>query len=191
MSIKTRDWEADYRAGQFDFLAAPDEQLRHAVIATLVESHGPGDVIDLGAGPGFQRRWLHPRFCTRYVAVDVSRTALDKLPAGEVPAETVCTSIESFTPPARPIGSIVCAEVLYALEHPGRELARIAAAAPSVGAVIVTLLAARPDKPNWAKGSAIVWAELESLGWPVVERVSVRASTRGIGWDIAVLKPRH
>lgn len=189
MNIKTRDWEADYRAGQLDFLDAPDEQLRHAVIAALIEGHGPGEVVDLGAGPGYQRRWLHPRFCTRYVAVDVSRTALDKLPPGDVPADTVCGSIESFTPPARPVGTIVCAEVLYALEHPGRELARIAAAVPSLGAVIVTLLASRPDKPNWEKGARIVRAELEALGWPVVERVSVRAATRGIGWDIAVLKP--
>lgn len=191
MSIKDRDWEADYRAGRLDFLDAPDEQLRHAVVAALIESHGPGEVVDLGAGPGYQRRWLHPRFCTRYVAVDVSRTALDRMPPAEVPAETVCCAIESYTPPSRPIGAIVCAEVLYALEHPGRELSRIAAAAPAVGAVILTLLAARPDKPNWQKGSRIVWSDLEQLGWPVLERVSVAASTRGIGWDIAVLKPNR
>lgn len=191
MSIKDRDWEADYRAGRLDFLDAPDEQLRHAVVAALIESHGPGEVVDLGAGPGYQRRWLHPRFCTRYVAVDVSRTALDRMPPAEVPAETVCCAIESYTPPARPIGAIVCAEVLYALEHPGRELSRIAAAAPAVGAVILTLLAARPDKPNWQKGARIVWSDLEPLGWPVIERVSVAASTRGIGWDIAVLKPNR
>lgn len=185
-----RDWELDFREGRAEFMAAPHEQFRHAVIASLIESYGRGEVCDLGCGEGNLLRWLRPHFATRYIGVDVSATAVGRIASEAIPVETAVSPIETYAPPSRPLGSLVCAEALYYLQdQAGAHLARIAASLPALDVVIVSLVSARPDKPNWGKGSAIVQKSLDATGWPCIEQVEIKATTRGIGWQIAAYRP--
>lgn len=186
MSATNRQWDEEFKSGALDFMDAPDEQIRHAVMASLIESYGPGEVCDLGCGPGYLLRWLAPRFATRYVGVDVSATAVARFPVSDVPALPVVASIEAFQPEARPIGALVASEVLYMLADPGRELARIATTVPAFGVLIVSLIRGRPGKENWAKGSHIVRASLATAGWSEIERVAVDTTKSGKGWDISL-----
>jgi trans-aconitate methyltransferase len=186
MSVANRQWDAEFKSGALDFMDAPDEQIRHAVMASLIESYGAGEVCDLGCGPGYLLAWLNPRFTTRYVGVDVSATAVARFPASPIPAEPVVASIEAFTPPQRPLGALVASEVLYMLRNPGRDLARIAGSVPAFGVLIVSLIRGRPGKENWAKGSALVRASLTEARWTEIERVTIETSRSGKGWDVSV-----
>ena len=72
-----RNWEQEYADGRFDFLDRPHEQLRHAVIACLISQHAPGEVIDLGCGPGqFLDRLVKTPAFSRIAGSDVSTRSL-------------------------------------------------------------------------------------------------------------------
>lgn len=179
---------ADTKTASTDFLDAPHEQIRHAVIAALIESYGPGEVWDLGSGGGHLLRWLSPRFATRYLALDMSERALARIAGSIVPFETIVGRVQDFSPPARPVGSLICSEVLYYLDDPGAELVRIARSLPSLGAMIVSCVDGGPDKPNWRKATADVARSLDAAGWTSIERIRVEAGARGLHWDIAVYR---
>lgn len=175
--------------GGTDFLDAPDELVRHEVIGELVERYGAGEVCDLGCGAGHLLQWLHPRFVTRYVAVDTSAGALARVGASAIPVETRCCRIQDFVPEHRPIGALVCSEVLYFIDDPGAALVRIADAVPSVGALIVSLVTGGPDKPNWTRGAVTVTRSIDAAGWRRIDSQHIAARSSGIGWDIAVYLP--
>lgn len=186
--MHTRNWEQDYADGRFDFLDAPHEQLRHAVISCLISRHAPGEVIDLGCGRGQQLAWLRPEDVTRYVGVDVSPTALSRVPQSPIPTETVVSSIEDYHAPAREIGAIVCAEALYFLEDPVGHLLRIAREASSSRAIIASLVVPSEQKPNWRRDVEFVWNAFEESGVPLVDRIRVASSLAGIAWDVALYR---
>ena len=189
MADATRDWQQEYCSGKLDFLDRPHEQLRHAVIACMIAQHAPGEVIDLGCGRGHQLSWLKPESVTRYIAVDVSPAALERLPASPIPVEAVVSTIEEYRPPQRDIGAMVCAEALYFLDDPVAPLMRIAAEARSVKAIVISLLVPNERKPNWRKGVDPVWEAFAGSGLALIDKVRVTAEAAGIGWDIAMYRP--
>lgn len=186
MSGNSRNWEQEYADGCLDFLDRPHEQLRHAVISCLAARHATGEMIDLGCGGGHQLLWLRPEHVTRYVAVDLSATALNRLPHSVIPVEKVVSSIEDYHPPARDFGAIVCAEALYFLDDPIGPLRRIAGEARSAKAMIVSLVVPNERKPNWRKRVDFVWTAFERSGLPRIDRVRVESSSAGIAWDVGI-----
>ncbi|MEZ5774248.1 MAG: class I SAM-dependent methyltransferase [Hyphomicrobiaceae bacterium] len=182
------DWEREYSEGRWDFLEKPHEQLRHAVMASLIGQHARGEVIDLGAGRCPLLAWLRPGEVTRYIGVDLSATALAAMPASPIPSETITTSIEAFPMPDRPVGALVCAEALYFLDDPVGVLKAKVEAAQEVAAVVVSLVVPRPDKPNWKRNADRIWQGLEATGWPLVDKVRVGSEAAGIAWDVAVYR---
>ncbi len=185
----TRDWESEYRGGRLGFMDAPAEQLRHAVMGSLIASYAPGEVIDLGAGPGYLLRFLSPATTTRYIAVDASATALAGLPESAIPVETFAGTIEEFRAPPRDLGAIVSAEAVYFLTDAGAELARLVAQARSCRAVIITLVVGSDKKPNWQRSSDKALASLARTGWPLIERVRVASEATGKAWDVVLYQP--
>jgi trans-aconitate methyltransferase len=188
MSLGKRNWEQEYADGRFEFLDRPHEQLRHAVIACLISSHAPGEVIDLGCGRGQQLRWLRGEDVTRYVGVDVSATALAGVPHSPIPTETVVSSIEDYHPPAREVGAIICAEALYFLEDPVGPLLRIARETTSAKAIIVSLVVPSDRKPNWRKDVEFVWNAFEQSGLPLIDKIRVGSNAAQIAWDVALYR---
>ena len=184
--MHNRNWEQDYANGRFDFLDEPHEQLRHAVISCLISRHAPGEVIDLGCGGGQQLAWLRREDVTRYVGVDVSPTALSRVPKSPIPTETVVSSIEDYHAPTREIGAIICAEALYFLDDPVGPLLRIAHEASSASAIIVSLVVPNERKPNWRRDVEFVWDAFEQSGLSLTDRVRVGSSRAQIAWDVAI-----
>ena len=189
--MPNRNWERDYADGRFDFLDQPHEQLRHAVISCLISSHAPGEVIDLGCGRGQQLTWLRPEDVTRYVGVDVSPTALARVPKSPIPTETVAAAIEDYHAPARDIGSIICAEALYFLDDPVGSLLRIAREACSVKAIVVSLVVPNERKPNWRSDVEFVWNAFDESRLPLVDRVRVDSRQAQVAWDVALYRVAH
>ena len=186
--MQNRNWEQDYAGGRFDFLDEPHEQLRHAVISCLISRHAPGEVIDLGCGRGQQLAWLRREDVTRYVGVDVSPTALGRVPRSPIPTETVVSTIEDYHAPAREFGAIICAEALYFLEDPVGPLLRIARETSSTRAIIVSLVVPNERKPNWRKDVEFVWNAFEQSGLPLIDRIRVGSSLAQIAWDVALYR---
>lgn len=188
MSDATRDWEQEHASGKLDFLDRPHEQLRHAVIACMIAEHANGEVIDLGCGRGHQLAWLRPADVARYIGVDVSATALAGLPESPIAVETVVSTIESYHPPERDIGAIICAEALYFLEDPVGPLVRIARETRSTKAIIASMVVPNERKPNWRKAVDYVWGAFGRSGLEPIDRVRVESSRAGIGWDVAIYR---
>lgn len=188
MTVPPPNWDSKFRTGGFDFLRAPHEQIRHAVVASLIEAHGPGEICDLGCGEGHLLRWLDPRFATRYIAVDISEAALGRIDrsAAAVPVETLCTPIESLSLQHRPISAIVGAEVLYSIEQPGSVIARLAAGLPALQVLITSIVASTESRPKWRQGAERVYRSLADAGWVEIERVELAVRSAGLGWTITV-----
>ena len=186
--MSNRNWEQEYADGRFDFLDRPHEQLRHAVISCLISQHAPGEVIDLGSGRCQQLSWLRPGYVTRYTGVDVSATALAALPPSAIPSETVVSAIEDYHAPARPVGAIVCSEVLYFVADPVGELRRIARETTAAKAIVVSLVVPSERKPNWRKDVDAVWTAFEKSGLLLIDRVRVDSSAAAIAWDVALYR---
>ena len=186
--MQKRNWEQDYADGRFDFLDEPHEQLRHAVISCLISRHAPGEVIDLGCGRGQQLAWLRREDVTRYVGVDVSPTALARVPQSPIPTETVASAIEDYHAPPREIGAIICAEALYFLEDPVGPLLRIARETSSTKAIIVSLVVPNERKPNWRRDVEFVWDAFEKSGLPLIDRIRVGSALAQVDWDVALYR---
>jgi trans-aconitate methyltransferase len=185
----TRDWEAEYKAGRLGFMDAPAEQLRHAVMGSLIASYAPGEVIDLGSGPGYLLRFLSPETTTRYIAVDASATALAAIPKSSIPVESFAGAIEAYRAPRRDLGAIVSAEAIYFLADPGAELKRLAEEARSCRAVIITLVVGSDKKPNWQRSRGKALASLARTGWTIIDTVRVASQATGKAWDVVIYKP--
>ena len=123
---------------------------------------------------------------TRYVGVDVSPTALSRVPQSPIPTETVVSSIEDYHAPTREIGAIICAEALYFLDDPVGPLLRIAHEASSASAIIVSLVVPNERKPNWRRDVEFVWDAFEHSGLSLTDRVRVGSSRAQIAWDVAI-----
>ena len=188
MSDATRDWEREHAGGKLDFLDRPHEQLRHAVIACMIAEHARGEVIDLGCGRGHQLAWLRPHDVTRYTGVDVSPSALARIPASPIAVDAVLSAIDDYHAPPRDIGAIVCAEALYFLADPVAPLIRIARETRSTKAIIASLVVPSARKPNWRKAVDFVWHAFERSSLVVIDRVRVESSAAGIGWDVAIYR---
>ncbi|MDH3741152.1 MAG: class I SAM-dependent methyltransferase [Hyphomicrobiales bacterium] len=184
MKVSKQQWDEEYASGRWDFLSSADEQTRQACIAAFIASYTPGEVIDLGCGPGDLLSWLKPGSVTHYTGVDVSEVALAKVADQSFPVDRVAMSLTDYTPPARDIGTIVASEVLYFVDEPASHVKRIVDACASVGAVVISLVAPNERKPNWERASNRVWAQFDNLGWDCHQSVRVENYARGTGWDL-------
>jgi len=70
-------WEAQYRAGEWDFMRELDELAHYAVIAAFAHHLAPhGAVLDVGCGEGLLVDHLRPLGYRRYLGVDLAEAAI-------------------------------------------------------------------------------------------------------------------
>ena len=184
MKVSKQQWDDEYTSGRWDFLSSADEQTRLACIAAFIASYTPGEVLDLGCGPGDLLTWVKPDSVTRYTGVDVSEVALARIADQAFPVDRVVESLTDYTPPARDIATVVASEVLYFVDDPALHLKRIVDGCASVGSVVVSLVAPNDRKPNWEKASNRVWSQFDDLGWQCHQTVRVQNHGQGAGWDL-------
>jgi len=183
------DWDAGYRRGRYAFLRRPQEQLRLDEIARIVETitrrHGACEVADIGCGEGLLASRLNSASITRYVGVDLSRTALSRMPKAAFPVSAVCSALGDWD--GRPVGNaprvLIASEVLYYDAEGVAHLRRLAETVRSTVAVIVSCVAGKQDKPNWQTASVRLWRELARAGWPELARQHL--ANGDLAWDIA------
>ncbi|MEC9344332.1 MAG: class I SAM-dependent methyltransferase [Pseudomonadota bacterium] len=188
-------WDAEFSAGKYEFLKKPAEQMRldtiAAMIAGSVAEHGPCEVVDVGCGEGLLLPRLSPPGVTRYVGLDISAVALERLPEADVPVVRVRASLAGWDGTPLPAGRriLVASEVLYydqaAVGDLARAAERVSGAGNRTDEAIISCVAAHPDKPNWAAASDRLWAELAATGWPETGRERLVDPATGIAWDIA------
>lgn len=183
-------WDSEFRAGKYEFLKKPAEQARLDAIAAMIErsldADGPCEVVDIGCGEGLLAERL-PVGVTRYVGVDISAVALARQSARSVPVARVRASLADWdgNPPATARRILVASEVLYYDRAAVGDLKRLADTTGTVSDIIVSCVAAHPDKPNWAEASEHLWADLAATGWRLVDEERLEDEDTGIAWDVA------
>ena len=182
-------WDAEFRAGKYEFLKTPAEQARldeiAAMIGRSVAANGASEVADIGCGEGLLAGRLEGTGVTRYLGVDISAVALERIVETDIAVVRVCASLAEWDgrpkPEARRI--IVASEVLYYDRAAVADLRRVAEACADE--VIISCVAGHPDKPNWAAASKRLWADMAATGWQPVEARTLSDAATGIAWDLA------
>ena len=183
-------WDAAFRAGKYDFLHRESEKERLKVIAELVAAfaatQGICEVVDIGCGEGLLLPLLDAAQVCRYVAVDISSVALERIPQSDIEVVRLCTSLGDWDGKPEPTAPrmIIASEILYYDPDGVAELVRVARSGSMAQRVIVSCVAAHPGKPNWAEASTRLWQELASSPLTEVSRHAVRDEQSGISWDI-------
>jgi 2-polyprenyl-3-methyl-5-hydroxy-6-metoxy-1,4-benzoquinol methylase len=73
------EWDAQYAAGEWDYLRRIEQAPRYAVLAAWSQALGrPLRVMDVGCGEGNLLSYVHPGVLSSYLGVDFSREALEK-----------------------------------------------------------------------------------------------------------------
>ncbi|MEZ5792037.1 MAG: class I SAM-dependent methyltransferase [Nitratireductor sp.] len=184
-------WDAGFLAGKYDFLHRESEQQRLKLIAGLVAGfaaqEGICEVVDVGCGEGLLLPLLDSDKVSRYVGVDISAVALERIPISDIEVLRLCTSLGDWDGKPEPAVPrvIVASEILYYDPDGVAELVRLAASGTMAQRTIVSCVAAHPGKPNWAEASRLLWQELALSPLKEVTRHAVRDAQTGISWDIA------
>lgn len=133
-------WDAQYAKGEWDHLAGLSELSHYAVIVGYGTFLKPGgSVLDVGCGEGvLHTRWL-PHGYARYVGLDISEVAVQKLAhRTDDRTEFLAADAETHTPDGS-YDVIVFNESLYYLNDPLAALARYASALTPDGVIIVSM----------------------------------------------------
>ncbi|MCB1450892.1 MAG: class I SAM-dependent methyltransferase [Nitratireductor sp.] len=183
-------WDAGFRAGKYDFLHKESEKERLKVIAGLVAgfaaTHGICEVVDIGCGEGLLLPLLDQRLVSRYLGVDISTVALERLPASAIEVLRICKSLGEWDGKPEPMVPrvIVASEILYYDPDGVGELVRLATSSAVPQRILVSCVAAHPGKPNWAEASTRLWQELGEAPLNEIGRHSVQDGETGLSWDI-------
>lgn len=137
-TVTRADWERQYRAGRWSYLAEAGEVRRYRYLADWVLGRGVMTVLDVGCGEGLLREALGgDHFPGRYLGVDWSLSGLPKeaMPTGHA---FVCADIERLPVIGR-FELIVASEVLYYLSSPMAVLDRLKELLTPQGTILVSV----------------------------------------------------
>jgi SAM-dependent methyltransferase len=191
---QARRWDERYRAGKYDYLHGSREMARLRALAQFVNEScidGTCEIVDIGCGEGLLLGFLDPAKVARYVAVDLSAEALERIAPSRVPVVKLRSSLGEWEGGPRQVAPrvIVASEVLYYDPHGVRHLKRAIARAGNVRAVIVSCVGGHPEHPNWREPSERLWAQLAAAGFGEPQWRRVEDNGTGIVWDFARYRP--
>jgi 2-polyprenyl-3-methyl-5-hydroxy-6-metoxy-1,4-benzoquinol methylase len=135
-------WEAQYLIGKWNFLNQPDELARYSVIIAYLQFFKPkGAVLDVGCGEGILWSRYRPYGYTRYVGLDISHAAIEKLcPEQDAQTHFLVVDAERYVPQER-FDVIVFNEVLYYFHDALEVVRRYTQALQDDGIVVVSTYA--------------------------------------------------
>jgi SAM-dependent methyltransferase len=170
-------WEAQYRAGGWEFMRGLDEIARYAVIAAFAHRLAPGGaVLDVGCGEGLLVDHLRPLGYRRYLGIDLSESAVAQAASRADTATGFLVADAEGEPPAGPWDLVVFNESVYYFRDPQATLARYEAELAPGGSFVVSTFRSR-------RADAVVAALLRR--YRLVEETSV-ANRKGT-WTVRAL----
>ena len=184
-------WDAEFKSGRLGFLRRPSELRRFveigAMVARAAQQNGPVEVVDIGSGEGLLLSQLRTQSVQRYIALDISGVALKAIRDGLVPVARVRSSLAAWDGRPEPVAPriLVASEMLYYDPGGVMQLRKLAARWPRTIEVVVSCVAGRADKPNWAAASTALWRDMRATGWRRLELVQVADKQAELAWDIA------
>lgn len=184
-------WDAEFRSGKYAFLHKPAEQKRLAEIAAMVSraaaARGQVEVADIGCGEGLLLRHLDSRQVSRYIAIDISGVALKSIREERIPVARVRNSLGDWDGRPVPLHPriVIASEVLYYDPQAVTQMRKLLSRMPGRAELIISCVAGRSDKPNWAAASLELWRQVRLAGWRRIEHRTVRDERSGLAWDIA------
>ena len=173
-------WDAQYRAGEWDYLNSLDEVDRYLIIVGYIRHFfDQVEILDVGCGHGRLLRLLPPSFVTRYTGVDISEEAIAQAARLKtIGAQFVTEDFEKWTP-LDLVDIIVFNESLYYGGNPMAIVQRYLPALKAGGKIIVSMQEGGTND--------IIWRKLD-LALRRVHGVHLR-NDRGQGWIVRMFDP--
>jgi len=142
--VSRDDWEGEYRAGRWSYLANESETPRYDRLVALLARHAAGGaVLDIGCGEGLLRDRLRAHGYRRFVGVDLSQEAVSVARAGaDARDEFIAAAAETFTPRER-FDAVVFNECLYYFDDPVAVVERYREFLAPRGVFVVSMFRAR------------------------------------------------
>lgn len=175
--------DAEYDAGDWDYLRALSELSRFSVIAGFCQQLKPGGaLLEIGCGEGLLADRLDRTKYSRFLGVDISTVAIARAAARQdAKTSFVAADAATFTPPGR-FDVIMFNECLEYFDDPLTLVRRYEASLEPGGVFIASIF----DGIETAR-SVKIWRMLAT-------RYDVLAATglkneQGFAWTIKVLRP--
>ena len=148
-------WNYQYDKGLWDGLKGLDELARFSVIVGYIKFLKPGqpEILEIGCGEGFLQQRLQTQNYGRFVAFDISDSAIKN---AQAQADEKCTYLVADMDKYEPTGQfdmIVFNESIYYSKHPLKTLQRFATYLKANGLLLVTI--------NDHKHSDALWQDIK------------------------------
>lgn len=168
---RTEVWEAQYRNGVWEYLAALDELAHYSILAGYYQYLKPGgSVLDIGCGEGLLQEKLEPFDYPRYVGVDLSSETIRKASSRADERTSFLVADGDEFEPDDSFDVIIFSESLFYFERPARTIERCEGFLKPRGLFLISM----HETPE----REAIWRRL-SLSNPLVDetRVTNRAGT--------------
>lgn len=182
MPLGGAEMDAQYAAGDLDFLFSMDEIAHHMIILGYVHyARKPPTILDVGCGQGRLFELLKNFRFKSYLGIDVSRVAIGRTrPLARKNARFEVARFEEWQPSQR-FNVIIFSEALYYAAHPLDELVRYSRWLTRGGSIIISM---------WrCSQNMAIWQDIHRE-FKVANAHSVE-NRRGQIWDIELLRPRN
>ena len=142
------DWDASYRAGDWDYFRSVEQLPRYAIlVAYILRFCRGGRLLDVGCGEGVLREQLPSGVIDDYVGVDISSVAIER--ARQRTFERTlfeCSDLRLYGAGAERFDGIIFSEVLQTFSNPLEQLRRFHELLSPQGVVMASIF--DPDFPE-------------------------------------------
>jgi SAM-dependent methyltransferase len=186
------DWDAMFRAGNWDYLASPAEAPRYALIAgylhrlAAADGSDPIHVLDAGCGEGILADYLDPARIV-LTGFDPSPTAIARARARR--GTWLVAGVDPIPlPPSARFRAIVFNEVLPALPDPLGTLASFRALLEPGGMFVLSLFQSPDEHANARILTRMLDAELAAGALAALAAARVTDAASGLTWNLTCLR---
>ncbi|MDQ5822901.1 MAG: class I SAM-dependent methyltransferase [Chloroflexota bacterium] len=182
MPLAGVEMDAQYAAGDLDFLYSIDEIAHHMIILGYIHyARRPPSILDVGCGQGRLFELLKNFRFKSYLGIDVSRVAIGRTRSlARKKARFEVANFEEWQPSKR-FNMIIFNESLYYAARPLEVLVRYSRWLTRGGSIIVSMWRCSQNMAIWQD----IHREFKVANAHTVE------NRRGQIWDIELLRPRN
>ena len=171
-------WEAEFRAGDWEFLQNLDELAHQSVLVGYYAELKPGGkTLDVGCGYGTLAKKLVAHGCIQYTGIDIAETAIERARRSGSPySEFTVAPAEQYAP-THLYDVIVFNECLGYFQDPIAVLRHYSQFLEPEGVILISMWENEANKMIWKRITACV---------SEVDRVRIE-NAKGTAWNVAVI----